>query len=252
MLTSNSVYRCLAFGSLIPLLYAVAGCGVEKMDPLNRPLKSHSVDHTDSTITIDGKLDESAWESATDVGPFEFPWESGARESTIVKLLWNDTYLYVSFVCEDTNISAEHTERDSPVYRDDCVEVFTSPNPEQLEKYFNVEMNARAAHLDFFHPEGPGSKEAWDPDIKVATTFDGTLNDESDTDHSWTLEVAIPWNAFSEAAKNIPPHDGDEWRMNFNRLGDKTNPEKSQWSPGDPDNPSFHAPLFFGRVSFKK
>jgi len=33
-----------------------------------------------------------------------------------MKMAWDDEYLYVSFRCEDTNVTAVHTERDSPVY----------------------------------------------------------------------------------------------------------------------------------------
>ncbi|MCZ6677613.1 MAG: carbohydrate-binding family 9-like protein, partial [Candidatus Poribacteria bacterium] len=155
-------------------------------------------------------------------------------------------------VCEDAYIWAEHTLRDSPVYEDDCVEVFTSPDPDQLEQYFNVEMNVNAASLEFHHPEGPGSKKAWDPEVRIATTVDGTLNDDSDLDQRWILEVAIPFSAFSGVAKNTPPKAGDVWRLNLNRLGGKTNKQKSQWSPGDPDKSSFHAPQYFGRVTFIK
>ena len=58
------------------------------------------------------------------VGEFKFPWwKAGRKGQTVAKLLWNDDYLYASFRCEDAHIWAEHTERDSPVYRDDCVEV---------------------------------------------------------------------------------------------------------------------------------
>ena len=247
----NPLSKLLALG-LIFTLYS--GCSDQSgiKDPLGRTLKSHTINYVDAPIVIDGKLTEAAWESAATVGPFVFPWEVGNNEGTRAKLLWDDQYLYVSFVCDDAHISAEHTERDSPVYRDDCVEVFTSPNPDQLEKYFNLEMNARAAHLDFFHPEGPGSKADWDPEILIATSFNGTLNDDTDRDQSWTLEVAIPFTAFAEVAKHTPPQNGDEWRLNLNRLGDKTNHELSQWSPGDPDNQGFHAPQFFGRVFFKK
>jgi hypothetical protein len=132
------------------------------------------------------------------------------------------------------------------------VEVFTSPNPDQLEKYFNVEMNVNAASLDHLHPQGPGTKEAWDPEVRIATTVEGTLNDDSDTDQSWTLEVAIPFSAFSDIAKHTPPNPGDEWRLNLNRLGGKIDSNRSQWNAGDPDNPGFHAPDYFGRVIFIK
>ena len=223
----------------------------EETDPLGRRLKSYGIRYTGSAIKIDGRLDEPAWKSAADVGEFEFPWwQQGKKEGTKAKLIWDEDYLYVSFVCEDARIWAEHTERDSPVYRDDCVEVFTSPDPDRLGKYFNIEMNVNEASLEFFHPEGPGSKEPWDPEIQIATTVYGTLNDDRDLDRRWILEVAIPFSAFSAVAKNTPPQVGDTWRLNLNRLGGKTNPQQSQWSAGDPDKRGFHAPQYFGRVTF--
>ena len=228
------------------------GCSSQVTDPLGRALLSHDIPYTDSTIQIDGHLDDGAWASATAV-TFQHTWGvEGIQEGTRAKLLWDDEYLYVAFDCEDAYIWAEHTERDSPVYRDDCVEVFTSPNPEQIEKYFNIEMNVNAASLDAYHPEGPGSKADWDPPIQVATQFNGTKNNDQDVDQSWTLEVAIPLSAFEGVAQNTPPKPGDEWRMNLNRLGGKTNNNRSQWSAGDPDNPGFHYPNYFGRVFFVK
>ena len=113
-------------------------------------------------------------------------------------------------------------------------------------------MNVNAASLDAFHPTGRGSKEEWDPDILVATTYLGTKNNDEDLDQSWILEVAIPFSAFDGVAVNIPPKDGDEWRLNLNRLGGKTNFNRSQWSAGDPEQPGFHFPEYFGRVFFVK
>lgn len=208
---------------------------------------------TGSVIKIDGQLDETAWKSGAEVASFEFPWwEQGEKEGTQAKLLWDNDYLYVSFVCEDAHIWAEHTERDSPVYRDDCVEVFTSPDPDQLNKYFNIEMNAIQASLEFSHPEGPGSKVPWDPDVQIATTIQGTLNDDSDVDQGWILEVAIPFAAFSGTAKNTPPLPGNVWRLNLHRLGGKTNAQFSQWSAADSEKIQFHTPQFFGEVRFVK
>ncbi|MDA0347823.1 MAG: carbohydrate-binding family 9-like protein [Verrucomicrobia bacterium] len=228
-------------------------CTSEKAEQPGHNLKTHAITYTDSVISIDGQLNETAWLSATSLDVFEFPWwEAGRKEQTQAKLLWDDQYLYVSFICEDAHIWGDHTERDSPVYLDDCVEVFTSPNPDTLDIYFNLEMNVLGQSLDHIHPEGPGSKADWDPEVKIATTVDGTLNDDSDIDRHWILEVAIPFASFSQVAKHTPPEPGDEWRLNLNRLGGKSNFQKSQWSPSIPENTSFHAPQFFGRVTFAK
>lgn len=214
----------------------------------------YHIQRASSGIKIDGRLDEADWMAAQSVGDFQFAWwESGKKEQTEAKLLWDDKNLYVSFVCHDEHISGERTEHDSPVYRDDCVEVFTAPNPDHPNNYFNIEMNVRGAHLDQHHPEGPGveMKEEWDAEgVRIAVTIDGTLNDDSDTDRSWTLEAAIPFENFAAVAKAVPPKAGQVWHLNLNRLGGKTNQQHSQWSPSQTPRPAFHVPKDFGRVIF--
>ena len=203
---------------------------------------------------IDGRLDEPSWKNTPSVGAFRFPWyKSGKKEQTDARMLWDDTHLYVSFRCQDAHVWGIHTDHDDPVYMDDCVEVFTSPNPDHPERYFNIEMNVRRAWLDRYHPEGPGKKPPtnWNAKgLRIGTSVQGTLNDASATDRSWILEAAIPLANFSKVAKNTPPHDVDVWHLNLIRLGGKTNQQYSQWSPGKTKSPQFHAPQYFGRVVF--
>ncbi|MCH7917601.1 MAG: hypothetical protein IIC50_06405 [Planctomycetes bacterium] len=215
---------------------------------------TYTIHRTDAPITIDGRLDEPDWRAAPSVGAFQFPWwTKGEKEQTQARLLWDDKHLYVSYVCEDAYIWGDHTEHDSQVYRDDCVEVFTAPNPDQPFNYFNIEMNVRGAFLDRHHPDGPSSELLYNwnsKGIKIGISINGTLNDDSDTDRSWILEAAIPFANFSKVAKHTPPQPADTWHLNLNRLGGKTNPQHSQWSPGETDRPAFHRPEFFGRVVF--
>jgi len=47
----------------------------------------------------------------------------------------------------------------------------------------------------------------------------GTLNDPTDRDTGWTVELAIPWPVLAEYAhRPAPPRDGDQWRVNFSRV----------------------------------
>lgn len=111
-------------------------------------LPTYAVCRAACPLAIDGCLNEPAWRAARDVGEFEFAWHtSGEKEQTNVRLLWDERFLYAGYVCRDKHISARFSERDQPVYRDDCVELFTAPNPERPEAYFNFEMNVRAALL---------------------------------------------------------------------------------------------------------
>lgn len=218
----------------------------------NQPF--YTIFHTSTPIIIDGKLDEPGWTAAPDLGKFKFPWwKSGKQEQTVSKLLWDNDNLYVSFIVEDAHIWAEQTQRDSAVYEDDCVEVFTAPNVNKPQVYFNIEMNVRGAFLDQFHPQGPVRPftSEWNGEgIKIATSIVGTLNDDSDTDKYWILEAAIPLSNFAKVAKNTPPKSGEIWHLNLNRLGGKTNPQHSQWSPSQTPDPQFHVPEDFGRVVF--
>ena len=55
--------------------------------------------------------------------------------------------------------------------------------------------------------------------LKTAVNAVGTINDPSDRDHGWTLEIALPWSAFNRGPRPaIKPKKGETWRMNFSRV----------------------------------
>lgn len=239
------VIFCLSSGALLSAVISPASA---------QDLPTYTIHRAGTPIRIDGRLDEPAWVAAPDVGPFQFPWwQSGKKEQTVAKLLYDDEHLYVAYICEDAHIWAEHTQRDSAVYEDDCVEIFIAPDPDRPLAYFNFEMNVLGIFLDQHHPDGPGVpvREPWNgTGIRVATSIAGTLNDDSDVDDHWILEAAIPFENFAQAAKRIPPGPGDVWRVGLNRCGGRTNPQYSQWSPSHTEKPSFHVPDRFGWMIF--
>lgn len=204
-------------------------------------------------LAIDGKLDEPEWFAALPVGEFVFPWwQSGRKERTSAKLLWDDEYLYLAFVCEDAHITARHNERDGKIPEDDCVELMLAPDADRPHVYFNLEFNVIGGLLDNFRPNGPNQPRApkWDADgVKIAGTYAGTLNDDTDVDRTWQVEVAIPWRNFAGHAKTVPPRPGAVMHANLNRHGGRTNAQYSQWSPADTPRPSFHTPDRFGRIT---
>ena len=55
---------------------------------------------------------------------------------------------YVGFDADDADITAQYEQRDDPTYRDDAVEIFINPNPQQ-ECCF--EMNARGVLYDYLN-----------------------------------------------------------------------------------------------------
>lgn len=205
-------------------------------------------------IEIDGRLDEPAWFAAKDMGPLHFTWhQAGEKEQTLVKLLWDDEYLYVAHISEDAHIWATHTARDSNIPEDDCFEIIFAPDPDRPEVYFNIEWNVIGGWVDNHRPHGPKQPRApkWDVEgMKIAGRYVGTLNDDSDRDRYWQVEVAVPWRNFARYMKHTPPRPGQAWNFNVNRHGGKTNVQYSQWSRGDTPTPSFHTPHRFGRIVF--
>lgn len=58
------------------------------------------------------------------------------------------------------------------------------------------------------------------PGLQTAVQVDGTLNDHSDIDNGWSLEIAIPWSSLALLAngRSVPPQAGDTWNMFLGRF----------------------------------
>jgi len=214
----------------------------------------YQVKRATSRIQVDGKLDDKAWQAA-DTIELIFPWDSqtGAKQKTTVRLLWDDQNLYIGYDCEDADITAQFTERDDPTYRDDAVEAFLNPRPSQTDVYFGLEMNARAVLYDYVSIKSAQYvlKRFNLQGVQLATSIDGTLNVRGDKDKGWTLEVAIPWANFEELAAR--PEAGAIWTATFNRW-DGVEPDRrlSMWVDPQDRRPSPHHPERFGELMFVK
>ena len=96
-----------------------------------------------------------------------------------------------------------------------------------------------------------GSADLGARGVQYRTTFHGLpKKDESPDDNHWIVEAAIPLKNFARDAAHTPPHDGDRWRLNLQRLGGITNAQASTWSPLPEGVRSFHTPEAFGSVRF--
>jgi hypothetical protein len=62
---------------------------------------------------------------------------------------------------------------------------------------------------------------SWDiRGLKTAVHVEGTLNDPTDKDKAWTVEMAVPFAVLRECVPGKPerPSPGDQWRVNFSRV----------------------------------
>jgi hypothetical protein len=219
--------------------------------PAQRP--SQDVYRASSPIHIDAKLDEKAWRDAPVFSKFHFNvWKEGEKELTEARMLWDDANLYVAYYCHDKHISGHITERHGPVSKDDCVEIFLSPNPAKVHNYYTFEINVLGTMLNRCRTDWWKGPPTWEPEgVVYRTSFHGQPEKkESPEDDHWIVELAIPFRNFSHDAAHTPPADGDEWRLNLHRLGGITNPQQSSWSPINPPDHGFHSPDSFGTVRF--
>jgi hypothetical protein len=215
--------------------------------------KTYDIYRAASLVNVDAKLAEAAWQRAPSVGDFSFLWvRDGAREQTVAKLLWDDKNLYVAWRAKDKHISASVTQRNGPVSRDDCVEIFIAPNPEKVKNYYNFEINAIGTLLSQARTDWRPGELWWEPEgMRYRTSFHGMQRkDGSPDDAEWIVEAAIPLKNFARDAAHTPPKDGDRWRLNLQRLGGKTDAQYSAWSPLPGERPNFHQPEAFGWVRF--
>ena len=181
---------------------------------------------TNTPVVIDGRLDDAAWNRAawtSDFVDIEGDRKPRPRFRTRAKMLWDDTYFYVAAEIEEPHVWATLTKHDSVIFHDNDFEVFIDPNGDTLE-YYEFEINALNTGWDLFLPKpyrfGGKARNEWEiPGLRTAVHVDGTLNDPSDQDRGWSVELAFPWKALAEFAhKPAPPRPGDEWRVNFSRV----------------------------------
>lgn len=245
--------------TLTAMLVLAMACGVLSQRVQDPPTEvpSCTVLKASGPIVVDGVLDEADWKKAPTI-EFMFPWDDVTKvpaQSTVARMLWDESSLYIIYECVDPYLDSEVVVKDGPVYEEDAVEIFVTPNADNLNAYYGYEMNINGALLDYIAFDA-GEKRTesihfeWENEgVQIATTYDGTLNDHSDVDKGWILEIAIPMDNFRHLGGAIPPRDGDLWRLNLNRTrGDKG--QFSMWSDSHADQASFHHSAYFGKAYF--
>ena len=191
-------------------------------------------------LRIDGILDEAEWQRApytadfADISGAGFPTP---KYRTRARMLWDDNYLYVGAELEEPDIRATLQQRDTIIYKDNDFEVFIDPDGDG-RAYFEIELNARNTVFDLMldrpYRVGGNFFVQWDcPGMKSAVHCNGTLNNPTDKDEGWTVEMAIPRQAIAASFTN-PLEQGKWLRLNFSRVEwlKKGGPEENWvWSP---------------------
>ncbi len=208
---------------------------------------------TAGPLSLDGTLNDPAWEQAEAVALVQAASGAPPRQATAARLLWDDRYLYIGFRCQDTRIYATMRERGMHLWEEEVVEVFLDDDADDYS-YAEFEVNPLNATLELYiMKRGEVWKQLWDwqsPGMRTAVHVDGDPTDPDSSDRDWTAEIALPWEDFC-TAPHLPPQVGDRWRMNLYRIDRSPDgDEYSAWSP--PGRNAFHTPERFGWLYFSE
>jgi hypothetical protein len=207
-----------------------------------------------SPITIDGRLDDVAWDRAQPLGDFAVYWEKRKpATATVARLLWSDEYLYFCAEMEDADLYAMVKERNGMTWNDDVFELFFKPSVDK-RPYYEFQVNAAGTPLELFFPSrGAGGYNRFAPlsdlGMESAVRLNGTLNDWEDKDKGWRVEGRIPWTAFK--ATGGRPKAGDKWKFALCRYDYSATLERPETSSTAPLTQSdFHRYEDYGELTF--
>ena len=185
--------------------------------------KTYVASKADQTLTIDGKALEKDWEKAAWSDEFiDIEGKKIPKYSTRVKMLWDDSYFYILADMKEPHVWANLKQRDTVVFYNNDFEVFVDPDGD-THNYYELELNALNTAWDLFLTQPYRGSNAVVNDyemigLKSAIHVDGTLNDFSDQDEGWTVEIAIPWSTFKLGYnQDVVPVD-QFWRVDFSRV----------------------------------
>jgi hypothetical protein len=249
---------------------------------------------TPSPIAIDGDLTKPVWQNAHKSTRFvDMINGHPGYFDTRAAALWDDEALYIAFWVEEPFVEAKLTQRDDIIFQENDVEVFIDGGDcyyefeinalntvyevffiwqDAFKKFDADEFDVHSRDAFTFggnhdrdaptfwrgnHPRGlRWAYTDWDlAGLRSAVQVQGTINDNTDIDKGWTVEIAFPWAGMKLLAKdrNLPPQQDDIWNLFFGRFGKHLNgngivQNAMSWHKiGDHDN---HLPERFTPVSF--
>jgi hypothetical protein len=98
-------------------------------------------------LTIDGRLDEDAWQHAPRSPRFvDVIGGTPGLYNSQAAVLWDQQALYVAFWCEEPFVQASFTERDSLIFLENDIEVFIDGG----DCYYEFELNALGTIYEVF------------------------------------------------------------------------------------------------------
>lgn len=185
--------------------------------------RTYIANKTYDTIIVNGKADEVAWNKAQWSNVFiDIEGKKKPDYDTRMKMIWDTKNVYVFAQFQEPHVWATLKQRDTIIFYNNDFEIFIDPDGD-THNYYEYEMNALNTIWDLFlsKPYRNHGKilGGWDfKGLQSAVDVQGTLNNPSDVDQGWSVEVAIPWSFVTEPGGKTKIPENEYWRMNFSRV----------------------------------
>ncbi len=145
------------------------------------------VPHAASDVRVDGALDEAAWTDPGRTGAF-LEGQELARPYSDVRAVWRGGTLYLALYAADEDIVAPVLLHDAPTWTGDAFQiVFRRGGVEHT-----IDVSARGTITDGERIPGRPFDPAWESRAVVGVDRDGTVDDPSDMDEEWVVELGLP------------------------------------------------------------
>ena len=215
--------RLRLFAAALACAVAVDAAAADGLDYAATRKERHlEAFRTNMPIVIDGVLDEAVWgeaEPATGFRQSEPSEGELASEQTDVRVLYDDTFLYVGMFAHDSSprdIIVNDLKKDFDPGANDAFELILDTFHDERNGYMFA-TNAAGAKWDAqMVNEGRDINPNWDGiwSVKTQVTADG-----------WSAEIAIPFRTLRFADADV-----QTWGINFLRRIRRKN-EDSYWAP---------------------
>jgi len=217
----------------------------------------YKIKRTDKQFELDGNWDKTAWHSIEPLAVTnDNGWTMDFKPGVNVKLLYDDTHIYLIYKVEDRYVKCVTDKINGPVWKDSCVEFFFAPNVDEPNKYFNLEINCGGTALMSYQKNPRTEYVSLSEDdikqIKIVHSLPKVVGEEILEPINWIIEIGLPIKILESYSKISFPSAGVNWKANFYKCAENnSHPHWISWTEIKASKPDFHQPAYFGIIEFE-
>lgn len=272
MNSNHNLSRLIILGLVTTLVFACQNVTPAEVIEPTLP-RSYVAHFAKSPPNINGVIDSLEWDSIEWSEDFvDIQSDIKPRFNSKYKMSWDEDNLYILAHLQEEHVWANLKNRDTVIFYNNDFEVFIDHNGD-THNYVELEINALNTVWDLFidkpYLNGANVNNGWDiKGFKSAVGIGGSLNNYSDKDEYWNIEMSIPWKSLTIMDFDGFAPEEQVWRINFSRVQWQHDTSLGHYARKKDDSGSFlrednwvwsrqvdvnmHKPEYWGLVFFTK